>query len=73
MKKRNEQTSYRTDEQDEQSKRSLQQPQDYNGEAQNVNDDEGRPMEPGETDHARNKATEGIRQGRDEDNRNSNS
>ena len=35
---------------------------DYKGEAQNVNDDTGRPLEEEELEHARNKATEGTRQ-----------
>ena len=41
---------------------------DYSEEAQNVNDDnvlDVDPLKGEETDHARNKATEGIRQGRD--------
>lgn len=37
---------------------------DYKGEAQNVNDDTGRPLNENETSHARNKANEGIKQGR---------
>jgi hypothetical protein len=39
---------------------------DYKGEAQNVNDDEGRPLDNGDTEKARNKATEGLRQGRED-------
>jgi hypothetical protein len=39
---------------------------DYKGEAQNVNDDEGRPLDTEDLEHARNKATEGLRQGRDD-------
>jgi hypothetical protein len=39
--------------------------EDYKGEAQNVNDDTGRPMEGPETQHAVNKANEGLRQGRE--------
>ena len=38
--------------------------QDFVGDAQNVNDDNGRPMTDEEAEHARNKATEGLRQGR---------
>jgi hypothetical protein len=38
---------------------------DYKGEAQNVNDDTGRPLNEEELKHARNKATEGTRQNRD--------
>ena len=41
------------------------QSKDYKGEAQNVNDDSGRPLEDEALHHARNKATEGVRQGRD--------
>ena len=41
--------------------------QDSKGEAQNVNDDTGRPMtEEEELQHARNKASEGRRQNRDD-------
>ena len=39
---------------------------DTKGEAQNVNDDTGRPLSDEEARHARNKATEGRRQGREE-------
>lgn len=39
---------------------------DLKGEAQNVNDDTGRPLTDEEAAHARNKATEGRRQGRAE-------
>ena len=42
------------------------QPHDYKGEAQNVNDDAGRPLSEDETDKARNKANEGLKQGRNE-------
>jgi hypothetical protein len=43
-----------------------EQPHDYKGEAQNVNDDTGRALSEEETDRARNKANEGLRQGRNE-------
>lgn len=39
--------------------------QDYKGEAQNVNDDTGRPLSDEEAAKASNKATEGMKQGRD--------
>jgi len=42
------------------------------GEAQNVNDDSGRPLTEDEASQAKNKAVEGIRQGRDEGSANSN-
>jgi hypothetical protein len=42
------------------------QSQDYKGEAQNVNDDTGRPLSEEETKQARNKANEGLRQRRNE-------
>jgi hypothetical protein len=55
---------------DEEARRDPAQAHDYKGEAQNVNID---PEEEGrlggndrDTEHARNKATEGIRQGRSE-------
>ena len=44
--------------------RNVTKTQDYKGEAQNVNDDTGRPMNEEEAEKARNKATEGLRQGR---------
>jgi hypothetical protein len=50
---------------DAEARRDRGQSHDYKGEAQNVNDDTGRPMEEGETGHARNKAMEGTRQNRD--------
>jgi hypothetical protein len=37
---------------------------DYKGESQNVNDDTGRPLTREETDNARDKGNEGLRQGR---------
>jgi hypothetical protein len=52
------------------SKRDKAQSHDYKGEAQNVNDNNGRPMNEEEPGKARNKATEGIRQNRDEDAKN---
>jgi hypothetical protein len=51
----------------QESKRDKGQTHDYRGEAQNVNDDNGRPLNEDELIKARNKATEGIRLGRDED------
>ncbi len=39
----------------------------YKGEADNVNDDSGRPLSETDTDKARNKATEGLRQQRNND------
>jgi hypothetical protein len=39
---------------------------DYKGESQNVNDDAGRPLTEEETNKARNKANEGLRQGRND-------
>lgn len=50
----------------EQAHRNPAKTNDYKGEAQNVNDDTGRPLNEGESDHARNKATEGMRQKRDD-------
>ena len=59
MQKRNETT-------DAEAHRNPSKSQDYKGEAQNVNDDTGRPLtEESEIEHARNKATEGQRQNRD--------
>ena len=51
---------------DAEAHRDPAQTQDYKAEAQNVNDDTGRPMAEDELDHARNKATEGMRQDRDD-------
>ena len=42
----------------------LNQVHDTRGDAQNVNDDQGRPLNEKETGKARNKASEGINQGR---------
>ena len=42
------------------------QSQDRKGEAEKVNDDTGRPLNKEEADKARNKANEGLRQGRNE-------
>jgi|GEM_PF-3470856 len=50
---------------DEEARRDPSQSKDYKGEAQNVNDDAGRPLDPQEVDRAVNKATEGQRQERD--------
>ncbi|HEU4473073.1 MAG TPA: hypothetical protein VFR58_18405 [Flavisolibacter sp.] len=47
------------------ARRDPAQSKDYKGEAQNINDDEGRPLTAEEANRARNKATEGQRQGRD--------
>ena len=52
----------------EERERDTQQSKDYSGEAQNVNDDAGRPLNPDEVENARNKSMEGIRQGREETN-----
>ncbi|MBD0278506.1 MAG: hypothetical protein ICV81_11170 [Flavisolibacter sp.] len=52
---------------DAEARRDWAQTQDYKGEAQNVNDDTGRPLSDEETRDARNKATEGMRQQRDDD------
>ena len=51
---------------DAEARRNANQSHDYKGEAQNVNDDTGRPLSKEETDKARNKANEGLRQGRNE-------
>lgn len=50
---------------DAEARRDPAQSHDYKGEAQNVNDDTGRTLTEEEIEPARNKATEGIRQGRD--------
>jgi len=49
---------------DAEAHRDPAQSHDYKGEAQNVNDDTGRPLNEDEITHARNKANEGERQGR---------
>jgi hypothetical protein len=49
---------------DAEAHRDPAQSHDYKGEAQNVNDDTGRPLNEDEVTHARNKANEGARQGR---------
>jgi hypothetical protein len=51
---------------DAKARRDPAQSQDYKGEAENVNDDSGRPLNEEETEHARNKANEGLRQGRND-------
>jgi hypothetical protein len=51
---------------DAEARRDPAQSQDYKGESQNVNDDTGRPLSEEELDKARNKATEGLKQGRNE-------
>lgn len=53
---------------DQRANRHPNKANNYTEEAQNVmNDDVGNvePLQEGDTDHARNKATEGTRQGRD--------
>lgn len=50
---------------DTEARRDGAQSHDYKGEAQNVNDDTGRPLNKEETEHARNKAMEGTKQNRD--------
>jgi hypothetical protein len=52
---------------DAEARRDQAQSHDYKGESQNVNDDAGRPMTDQETERARNKANEGLRQRRNED------
>jgi hypothetical protein len=49
---------------DAEARRDPAQSHDYKGEAQNVNDDTGRPLNEEEVKHARNKATEGRRRNR---------
>ena len=49
---------------DAEAYRDPAQSHDYKGEAQNVNDDTGRPLNKNEILHARNNANEGARQGR---------
>jgi len=56
----------------EQAHRNPAKANDYKGEAQNVNDDAGRSLNEDELDHARNKATEGLRQQRDDSSKSSN-
>jgi hypothetical protein len=51
---------------DAEARRDAAQSHDYKGEAQNVNDDTGRPLNKEETNKARNKANEGLRQGRND-------
>jgi hypothetical protein len=48
------------------AKRTTNQAQDISGEAQNVRDDQQGRLEGKEADEARNKATEGLRQGRED-------
>ena len=50
---------------DAEARRDPAQAHDYKGEAQNVNDDAGRPLNADETEHARSKAMEGTKQNRD--------
>jgi hypothetical protein len=56
----------RSEENDSLARRDPKQSHDYKGEAQNVNDDSDRPLNDDEADRARDKATEGIKQGRDD-------
>ena len=61
---------------DQRANRNPNKAGNYTEESQNVlNDDVSnvRPLKDEDMEHARNKATEGIRQGRDERNKNSNS
>jgi len=51
---------------DPEARRDPAQSQDYKGEAENVNDDTSRPLNEDESKHARNKANEGLRQGRND-------
>ena len=51
---------------DKDASRDYAQAHDLKGEAQNVNDDTGRPLTDEEAKQARNKANEGRRQGREE-------
>ena len=51
---------------DADARRDPEQAHDVKGEAQNVNDDTGRPLDEQELNRARNKANEGTRQGRDD-------
>jgi len=51
---------------DAEARRDPAQSHNYKGEAQNVNDDSGRPLNENELNKARNKANEGLRQGRNE-------
>lgn len=53
---------------DAEARRDPAQSQDYKGEAQNVNDDTGRPLNEQELDHSRNKANEDQSQNRDNGN-----
>jgi hypothetical protein len=49
---------------DKEARRDPAQSHDYKGESQNVNDDSGRTLNREETQKAKNKANEGLRQGR---------
>lgn len=51
---------------DSEAGRDSAQSHDYKGEAQNVNNDTGRPLNEEETEKARRKADEGLRQGRND-------
>jgi hypothetical protein len=51
---------------DGEARRDSAQRHDYKGESQNVNDDAGRPLNKEEASNARNKANEGLRQGRND-------
>lgn len=50
---------------DAEARRDPAQSHDYKGEAQNVNEDSGRPLNEQDVLHARNKAQEGIQQNRE--------
>lgn len=51
---------------DADARRDPAQAHDVKGEAQNVNDDTGRPLDEQELERGRNKANEGLKQGRDD-------
>jgi hypothetical protein len=62
---RNKDNNLASDYTDAEAHRDAAQTKDHKGEAQNVNDDTGRPLTDEEADHARNKSMEGMRQQRD--------
>jgi hypothetical protein len=51
---------------DKEARRDPAQAHDYKGESQNVNDDTGRSLNEEEANKARDKANEGLRQGRED-------
>jgi hypothetical protein len=61
----------RSEETDALARRDPKQSHDYKGEAQNVNEDDGRPLHEDELEHARNKSTEGKDNDEDVDGRKS--